>query len=104
MARGRRTSDSRLLAIGVNAPHRDQRKGQVADLAEHAVQGSLVGDRPGEKSLARLVTADLQTLEPGRPVTVQDTVDADLVARKRLRLVPSHLDANSFRVARSARY
>jgi glyoxylase-like metal-dependent hydrolase (beta-lactamase superfamily II) len=56
----------------------------VADLGQQAVQGRLVGDRPGDDGHAGFVAADLQALEPGRPAALQHPLDADLIARWRL--------------------
>src|ERR671917_736422 len=40
----------------------EQRQAEVADLGQEAVQGRLVGDRPGDHRLARLVAGDLESL------------------------------------------
>ena|SRR5215471_2554187 len=46
------------------AAHREQGKAEVADLGQEAVQGGLVGDRPGEDGPAA-VAGQLQAVEPG---------------------------------------
>src|SRR5215217_7809421 len=72
------------LPARVDAADRDQRQGQVADLGEQAVEGRLVADRPGDGGLAGLVAVEVQAFEPGRPAAVQDALNADLVAHRRL--------------------
>jgi hypothetical protein len=44
--------------------------------------GCLVDDRAEDGGLAVLVAADVQAVKPGRPVAVQDSVDADLVVHR----------------------
>jgi len=46
--------------------------------------GCLVDDRAGDGGLAARIAVDLQAVEPGRPVAVQDGVDADLVVHREL--------------------
>jgi hypothetical protein len=58
---------------------REQLQAQVTDLGQQAMQRRLVGERAGDDGLAGLVAGDAQTLKPGRPAAVQDTLDADLV-------------------------
>src|SRR5215217_882895 len=48
------------------------------------MEGRLVAARPGDDGLAGLVAAELQAFEPGRPAAVQDALNADLVAHRRL--------------------
>src|SRR4029450_13558774 len=72
-------------SFGVGAAHLEQLQAQVADLGEQAVQGRLVGDRPGDGGPAPIVGDDLQAVEPGRPAAVQDALDVDLVVHPRLR-------------------
>jgi hypothetical protein len=47
------------LTVWVQSADREEGQAQVADLGEQAVQGRLVGDRPGDGGLAALVAADL---------------------------------------------
>ena len=70
------------MAIVGSVRHLEQLKAQVADPGGQAVQGRLVGDRPGDGGLAGLVAGDPQALEPGRPAGVQHALDAELVARR----------------------
>jgi hypothetical protein len=46
--------------------------------------GCLFDIRVGDGGLAVLIAADVQAVEPGRPVAVQDGVDADLVVHREL--------------------
>jgi hypothetical protein len=48
------------LVLWADPLDREQRQTEVADLGEQAVQGRLVGDRPGDQGLAGLVAADLK--------------------------------------------
>jgi hypothetical protein len=56
--------------ISVDPAHLRQLKAQVADLAEQAVQGRLVGDRTGDDGLVNVVARNLQSFEPSRPHAV----------------------------------
>jgi hypothetical protein len=58
------------LRPGTDPLDRQQRQPEVADLGEQAVQGRLVDDRPSDQGLAGLVAADLEAVEPARPVAV----------------------------------
>ena len=58
---------------------RQQRQAEVANLGEQAVQGRLVGDRPGDQGLAGRIAADLEAVEPAGPVTVEVAVHTELV-------------------------
>ena len=69
---------------GSSQAHRDQAHPEVAYLDQHSVQRWLIGQRPGDDGLAALA-GDLETLEAGCPALVEDSLDADLVARWRLR-------------------
>src|SRR5215216_7589719 len=69
----------------VGAAYLQQLQAQVADLGEQAVQGRLVGDRPGDDGVAALVAGHPQAVEPGRPAAVQNALDADFVVDRRLR-------------------
>ena len=60
--------------------------GQVVDLGEQAVQGRLVGDRPGDQGHAAGFAAELQPVEPGGPALVEQPLYADLVTHRRSRL------------------
>src|SRR5262245_33751912 len=60
--------------------HDDQ--AEVAHPVQQAVQGGLVRHRAGDDRLA-VVAGDLEAFEPGRPALIEDSLDADLVARRR---------------------
>jgi len=62
----------------VQPAHGDQAESQVADLGQQPVQRGLVSKQPGDDGLLAVV-ADLEAVEPGGPLAVQDAVDADLV-------------------------
>src|SRR5439155_2072248 len=57
---------------------------EVAHPVQQPVQGGLVRHRTEDDRLA-VVTVDLEALEPGRPALIEDSLDADLVARRRRR-------------------
>jgi hypothetical protein len=67
----------------VEAADEEQGQAQVADLGEQAVQGRLVGDRPGDQG-GRVVglAGHRQPVESGRPALVEQALDADLVAHR----------------------
>src|SRR5580693_10278572 len=65
---------------GVEPAHRDEAEPKVADFGQQPVQRGLIGERAGDDRL-RAVAAEVETLEPGTPMAVEDTVDADLVTR-----------------------
>jgi len=56
------------ISLRVEAAYRELRQAQVADLGEQAVQGRLVGDRPGDDGLAAVVAVDPQVFGP-RPTS-----------------------------------
>jgi len=62
----------------VQPAHGDEAESQVADLGQQPVQRGLVSKQPGDDGLLAVV-ADLEAVEPGSPLAVQDAVDADLV-------------------------
>ena len=68
---------------------RQQRQAEVANLGEQAMQGRLVGDRPGDQGLAGRIAADLEAVEPARPVTVQDAAHPELVVDRSVGRPPS---------------
>src|SRR6266540_1272996 len=82
--RGRVASLSPFGSLPVQAADRDQWQAKVADLGEQAVQGRLVGDRPGEHGHAAGLAGELQPVKPRRPALVEDALDADLVAHRLL--------------------
>jgi hypothetical protein len=59
----------------VEPPDGDQDQAEVADPVQEPVRGGLIGDRAGDDRLA-VVTVDLEAPEPGRPVPVEDPLDA----------------------------
>jgi hypothetical protein len=58
----------------------DQAEPKVADFGQQPVQRGLISERAANDRL-RAVIAEVETLEPGGPMAVEDTVDADLVTR-----------------------
>lgn len=66
----------RLLA---GALHRDQLQAEIADLGEHAVQGSLVGHLAGDDGHTAWFIGDSHAVEPGAPVLVKAVLDSNLV-------------------------
>src|SRR5262249_47935165 len=48
------------------------------DSGQQPVQCGLIGEQPGDDRL-RAVALDMQAAEPGRPVVVENTFDADFV-------------------------
>jgi hypothetical protein len=59
---GRRSQRSHPPSLRLDAAHGDQRQVEVSDLGEQAVQGRLVGDRPGDGGLA--------ARDAGQPVSI----------------------------------
>jgi len=68
------------MIMWIEVAHRDQEQPQVAYLGQHAVQGSLIGERACDDGFLA-VAGDLEILEPGGPPPVEDAFDPDLVAR-----------------------
>lgn len=65
--------------ISIKRAYQGQAQPEVPDLGQHAVQCRLVGEQADDDGL-RAAVAELEAAEPIRPLVVEDTVDADLVA------------------------
>src|SRR4051794_25730030 len=57
--------------FGFGAIHRQQWKTEVTDAGEHAVQGGLVDERPGQNRGSVVLPLDLQTAEPIGPAILE---------------------------------
>jgi hypothetical protein len=61
----------------VEPAHRDQAEPKVADFDQQPVQRGLIGERAADDRL-RAVIAEVEIFEPGGPMAVEETLDADL--------------------------
>jgi len=71
--------------------HRDQRQSEVANLREQAVQCGLVDNQSADRGLTVPVADDAEPFEPRCPAGVQHRAHPDLVDRRFLRLLLTHL-------------
>src|SRR6266699_2014632 len=84
---------------GFEPAYGNEDQAEVAHPVQQPVQGSLVRHRAGDDRLA-VVTGDVEALEPGRPALIEDSLDADLVARRRRRTAHARtLSDGQFRLA-----
>src|SRR5437763_3833594 len=62
------------------AQHFQQGQAQVADGVQEAMQGGLIDDLPNQDGLVRLLPAQAESAEPGRPLQPQLALHANTVA------------------------
>src|SRR5437588_9787324 len=60
--------------------HFQEGQAQVADGVQEAVQGGLIHDLPAQDGLVRLLPAQAESAEPGRPLRPQAALHANAVA------------------------
>ena len=88
----RGTGPPRVTA-GVEPAYGNQDQAEVGHPVQQPVQRGLVRHGAGDDRVA-VIAGDLEALEPGRPSLIEDSLDADLVARRRRRAAHARTPAD----------